>query len=73
MKISGSVTPDFRNSRATSIAVSEATPCSRARWLDFWMVGPSASGSLNGTPSSTTSAPAASSSGTIWSVAFTEG
>src|SRR2546422_269910 len=34
-------------------------PCSRAAWVERWMVGPSARGSENGTPTSTKSAPAA--------------
>src|SRR5438552_17432938 len=34
-------------------------PWSSAAWVERWMVGPSASGSENGTPTSTKSAPAA--------------
>src|SRR5579863_598404 len=37
------------------------------------MVGPSATGSLNGTPSSTTSAPASAAASTIFSLAASEG
>src|SRR5829696_1722769 len=39
---------------------SKRTPCSSARCELAWITGPSASGSENGTPTSTTSAPAAS-------------
>src|SRR5215216_7461840 len=44
------------------------TPCLSARSLERWMMGPSAIGSENGTPSSITSAPPATSacmSGTV--------
>src|SRR3989475_1726376 len=37
-------------------------PWSSAAWVERWMVGPSASGSENGTPTSTKSAPAAATS-----------
>src|SRR5439155_7327301 len=37
-------------------------PWSRAAWVERWMVGPSARGSENGTPTSTKSAPAAATS-----------
>ena len=49
-------------SAASRIRVSTPAaviPCSNAAWVVRWMVGPSASGSENGTPTSTKSAPAA--------------
>src|SRR2546428_5893252 len=46
--------PTSSRTRATVI------PCASAAWVERWMVGPSASGSLKGTPTSTKSAPAAS-------------
>jgi hypothetical protein len=60
----------LRGTRAAPPAstVSSVTPCSSAAWDDRWIVGPSATGSLNGTPSSMMSAPAsasATSSGTV--------
>ena len=43
---------------ATSSTPAKLVPCCSARSLARWMTGPSATGSLNGTPSSITSAPA---------------
>jgi hypothetical protein len=42
----------------------DAVPASSARWAESWLTTPSASGSENGTPSSTMSAPARSSAQT---------
>src|SRR5439155_25985542 len=42
-------------------------PWSRAAWVERWMVGPSARGSENGTPTSTKSAPAAATRRRAWS------
>src|SRR5205809_6749049 len=52
-------------SAASRIRVSTPAaviPCSNAAWVERWMVGPSASGSENGTPTSRKSAPAAATS-----------
>src|SRR5580693_6968880 len=48
----------WRISAASFSTSARETPCSSARWLARWITGPSATGSLNGTPSSITSAPA---------------
>ena len=56
MMITGTATAASRtraNTRGTFI------PCSSAAWVVRWIVGPSASGSEKGTPTSMKSAPAA--------------
>src|SRR3989441_534900 len=45
--------------RIRSSTPGTVMPWSRAAWVERWMVGPSARGSENGTPTSTKSAPAA--------------
>src|SRR5216684_4730997 len=45
-------------SRTRSSTRATVMPCSSAVWVVRWIVGPSASGSENGTPTSTKSAPA---------------
>ena len=57
MNISGISTPAALRSLTTSSETCVVTPCCRARKLAIWTVGPSASGSLKGTPSSSMSAP----------------
>src|SRR5207249_12166847 len=42
-------------------------PWSKAVWVERWIVGPSARGSENGTPTSTKSAPAAATQRRAWS------
>src|SRR5438552_4229905 len=49
-----------RASRTSVSTPATVIPWSSAVWVDRWMVGPSARGSLNGTPTSTKSAPARS-------------
>src|SRR6266550_3050316 len=46
-----------RASRTSVSTPATVIPWSSAVWVDRWMVGPSARGSLNGTPTSTKSAP----------------
>src|SRR2546425_83194 len=46
-------------SRTRSSTRATVMPCSSAVWVVRWIVGPSASGSEKGTPTSTKSAPAA--------------
>src|SRR5690606_511301 len=55
----GVTSSDWRNARTTSSTSASFTPWASARSLARWMVGPSAIGSENGTPSSMMSAPAA--------------
>src|SRR6185295_7475060 len=55
MMITGTVSAALLISSSTRGTVM---PCSRAVWVVRWTVGPSASGSENGTPTSTKSAPA---------------
>src|SRR5271156_5926612 len=64
----------LRRSRTTSARIpASVVPPFRARSLARWMVGPSATGSLNGTPSSITSAPASAAASAIFSVASSDG
>jgi hypothetical protein len=61
-------------SRATSSRMpGSVVPAASARSEDSWMVGPSAIGSENGTPSSMRSHPARSSSSTTFSVVARSG
>src|SRR5690606_35867885 len=55
----GVVSSDSRKARTTASTSASFTPCASARSLARWIVGPSAIGSENGTPSSMMSAPAA--------------
>ena len=59
--------------RVASRTVFKVTPRSSARWLALWITGPSARGSENGTPSSSTSAPPLSSSRAAATVRSSEG
>src|SRR5439155_5310468 len=56
MMMTGTSSAAARTSSSTRATVM---PCSSAVWVVRWIVGPSASGSENGTPTSTKSAPAA--------------
>src|SRR5436190_1810412 len=58
MSTSGVASSDWRNARATSSVLLMVCPALSARCDDIWIAGPSAMGSVNGMPSSTTSAPA---------------
>src|SRR6266705_6359214 len=55
MMMTGTSTAAPRTRSSTRATVM---PCSSAVWVVRWIVGPSASGSENGTPTSTKSAPA---------------
>src|SRR5664279_5174838 len=59
MRTSGVFVFCRRNARTAASTCVMPTPRARARSLAFWITGPSAMGSLNGTPSSMMSAPAA--------------
>src|SRR6266403_2455128 len=59
--------------RTRSITRASVAPFFRARSDARWIVGPSASGSLNGTPSSITSAPASARARTNLCVASSDG
>ncbi len=59
----GAVRPAALAAARRSSARASVTPAARARSEARWIVGPSASGSLNGMPSSITSAPAIASAG----------
>src|SRR6266478_2838239 len=63
----------WRMWRTRSMTPASVVPDLRARSDARWMVGPSASGSLKGTPSSITSAPASASASTNFSVASSDG
>src|SRR5580704_16717918 len=63
----------MRNRRTRSITPARVVPLRSARSLARWITGPSATGSLNGTPSSITSAPASAAASTIFSVAASDG
>src|SRR6266403_2257446 len=63
----------LRISRTRSITRASVAPFFSARSEARWIVGPSASGSLKGTPSSMTSAPASAIAKTNFSVAANEG
>src|SRR5579859_2097076 len=63
----------FRSALTKSITPASVVPPRNARSLARWIVGPSATGSLNGTPSSITSAPASAAASTIFSVAASDG
>src|SRR6056297_2705536 len=52
---------------------SGVVPAASARWIAFWIVGPSAIGSEKGIPSSITSAPPAASASTYSAVASGSG
>src|SRR5882757_4740412 len=58
MSTIGVVSSDWRNARTISSVAFKVWPALSARCDDIWMAGPSAMGSVNGMPSSTTSAPA---------------
>src|SRR5258707_2841409 len=53
-----------RKARTSSSVFFKVCPALSARWDDIWIAGPSAMGSVNGIPSSMTSAPAAGSART---------
>src|ERR1700723_2267170 len=59
--------------RTSSITPARVVPVRSPRSLARLIVGPSATGSLNGTPNSITSAPASAAASTIFSVAAREG
>src|SRR3954453_16204455 len=59
MSTSGVVSSLPRKARTSSSVFFKVCPALRARWDDSWIAGPSAIGSVNGIPSSLTSAPAA--------------
>src|SRR6266404_315695 len=63
----------WRMRRTRSITPASVVPDFRERSDARWMVGPSASGSLNGTPSSITSAPASARARTNLCVASSDG
>src|SRR5580704_7646797 len=57
----------------SSSTPARVVPPRNARSLARWMTGPSATGSLNGTPSSIMSAPASAAASTILALASSEG
>src|SRR3989442_3572274 len=61
MSTTGVAASLLRNAATMSSTPLKDTPCANARSEARWITGPSAIGSENGTPSSTTSAPAATS------------
>src|SRR5690606_29194526 len=73
MKTTGVSGSSRRNSRTIPSTRSRPAPRARARSELAWMTGPSAIGSENGTPSSITSAPAATSACMTGTVASSEG
>src|SRR6267378_7609490 len=64
---------DWRIRRTSSRTPARVVPALSARSEARWIVGPSASGSLNGTPSSITSAPASARARTNLCVASSDG
>ena len=61
MSTSGVASSVARKARTSSSVFFKVCPALSARWDDIWIAGPSAIGSVNGMPSSMTSAPAAGS------------
>src|SRR5262245_21003713 len=59
MSTSGVSSSTWRKARTISSVFVSVCPALSARCDDIWIAGPSAIGSVNGMPSSTTSAPAA--------------
>src|SRR6478735_4016293 len=59
MSTSGVASSLPRKARTSSSVFFKVCPALSARWDDIWIAGPSAIGSVNGMPSSMTSAPAA--------------
>src|SRR5487761_1194200 len=63
----------FRSTATKSITAASVVPLRSERSLARWIVGPSATGSLNGTPNSSTSAPASAAAKAISTAAVSDG